>query len=183
MTKNVRYCRYPVEDGRCGKAFSTSSIRTARQYCDEHQPKSGVRVRSHNTYSKVTTQEQMKEYIINEMHSHELTRKELNDKFRRYKKDTSNRIDMLHDIVADITNTDMEGYTMRKHQAMKNIIEDRIDILFERNLVTLSIDDKMMEYITKMNQRIKVLENSLDKAYEIIESSKTGRKSKKRRVK
>jgi len=183
MTKTTKYCMHPVEDGRCGKPFTTYSIRSSRRYCDEHELKVGQNVRIGNTYSKVQTQEEMRKYVMSEMNSQAMTRGELGLKISTTANRINKRIDVLHDIVADITTSDMEGYTIKKHQTMKNIIEDRIDILFERNLVTLSTDDKIMEYITKMNQRIKVLEISLDKAYEIIESNKTGRKSKKRKVK
>jgi len=183
MTKSIKYCMHPVEDGRCGKPFTTYSIRSSRRYCDEHELKVGQNVRIGNTYSKVQTQEEMRKYVMSEMNSQAMTRGELGLKISTTANRINKRIDVLHDIVADITTSDMEGYTIKKHQTMKNIIEDRIDILFERNLVTLSTDDKIMEYITKMNPRIKVLEISLDKAYEIIESNKTGRKSKKRKVK
>lgn len=183
MTKTIKYCMYPVEDGRCGKAFTTHSIRTMRRFCDEHAPTVGTRTRGNNTNILIANQEEMRAYVRREMQSSELTRKELNDKLIANNRDTNKRIDFIRDIVADITNSDLEGYTIQKHQTMKKIIEERIDILHERNIITLSKEDKMMEYITKMNHRIKILENSLEKAYEIIQRTKRGKKVSKRRVK
>ena len=166
MTKSVKYCMHPVEDGRCGKPFTTNSIRSYRKYCDEHEITSGVKTRSTNTFSKVQIQEEMREYVLSEMNSRALTRKELNDKITNSQIETNKRINMLHDIVADITNADMEGYTMKKHQAMKEIIEKRIDVLFEKEKVNpINKEDKIMGYIVKLNDRISVLEKDLDRAY------------------
>tara|TARA_R100000742_G_C4272588_1_gene91836 strand:+ start:1037 stop:1591 length:555 start_codon:yes stop_codon:yes gene_type:complete len=184
MTKTIKYCRYPVEDGRCGNPFSTYSIRSQRKFCDEHEPTQGVRAKSGNLNSKTATQEEMKDYLIDEMNSQELSRKELNDKMIRNKIDLSARIDKLHDIVADITNSDMEGYTIKKHNAMKEIIHQRIDVLFEQEkLNPINKEDRIMLYISKLSSRITTLEKDLDKAYEVINRTKKGHPIKRSKLK
>ena len=180
MTKTIKYCMYPVEDGRCGKAFTTHSIRTMRRFCDEHAPTVGTRTKGNNTNILIANQEEMRAYVRREIQSSELTRKELNDKLIVNNRDTNKRIDFIRDIVADITNSDLEGYTIKKHQTMKKIIEERIDILSERNIISTSREGKIMDYIVKMNNRIKTLEVDLEKAYEIIESNKAGKKIKRK---
>ena len=35
-SKTVKYCNFPIEDGRCAKSFAVYSIRSNRKYCDEH---------------------------------------------------------------------------------------------------------------------------------------------------
>lgn len=166
MTKSVKYCLYPVEDGRCGKSFTTHSIRSQKKFCDEHELMSGNKPRSTNTYAKSQTQEEMREYVLSEMNSKALTRKQLNDKITNSQIETNKRINTLHDIVADITNKDMEGYTIKKHKVMKQIIENRIDTLFEREKVNpINREDRIMDYIVKLNDRISVLEKDLDRAY------------------
>ena len=80
MTKTIKYCSYPVEDGRCGVSFSTHGIRSSRKYCDEHLRKQGVLTRSTNAFSKVQDRETMRDYVRKEMQSTELTRTELTTK-------------------------------------------------------------------------------------------------------
>jgi len=176
MTKSIKYCMHPVEDGRCGKPFTTYSIRSSRRYCDEHEIKVGQNTRMGNTYSKVQTQEEMRKYVMSEMNSQAMTRGELGLKISTTANRINKRIDMLHDIVADITTSDMEGYTIKKHSALKEIIHQRIDVLFEQEkLNPINKEDRMMDYIVKLNDRVSVLESDLDKAYSKINKLQKGR--------
>lgn len=173
MTKTTKYCMYPVEDGRCGKAFSTHSIRSQRKFCDEHEPKMGLRTKSTNLISKVETQEDMRNYVMSEMNSSALTRRELGQRIKEVKSDINLKIDDMQKIINDITNKDMEGYTIKQHQRMSEIINKRVDTLFERGKVNpITKEDKIMLYIIKLNDRIAVLEKDLDKAYKALKNTK-----------
>ncbi len=166
MTKSVKYCMHPVEDGRCGKAFTTHSIRSQRKYCDEHEIMTGVKTRSTNTFSKVQTQEDMREYVISEMNSKAMTRSELGVKIGVVQVNLSNRIDHLHDIINGVAGLSDEGYTIKKNNKLVETINRRVDTLFEREKVnTVNKEDRLMGYIVKLNDRISVLEKDLDRAY------------------
>jgi len=162
MTKTIKYCMYPVEDGRCGKPFSTLSIRSSRRYCDEHELKKGVRAKSNNTISKVQTQEDMAEYVMSEMNSKALTRSELNQKIIR----VNERVNFLQESIEDITNKDIKEYTIKQHKRLSSLINKRVDSLFRREMVKpLEKEKQLMNYILKLNDRISVLEKDLDRAY------------------
>jgi len=166
MTKSVKYCMHPVEDGRCGKPFTTNSIRSYRKYCDEHEITSGVKTRSTNTFSKVQTQEDMREYVMSEMNSKAMTRSELGVKIGVVQVNLSNRIDHLHDIISGVIDVNKDGYTIKKNDKLVETINRRVDTLFEREKVnTVNKEDRLMDYIVKLNDRISVLEKDLDRAY------------------
>ena len=166
MTKSVKYCMHPVEDGRCGKPFTTHSIRSYRKYCDEHEITSGVKTRSTNTFSKVQTQEDMREYVMSEMNSKAMTRSELGVKIGVVQVNLSNRIDHLHDIISGVIDVNKDGYTIKKNDKLVETINRRVDTLFEREKVnTVNKEDRLMDYIVKLNDRISVLEKDLDRAY------------------
>jgi len=162
MTKTTKYCMHPVEDGRCGKPFTTYSIRSFRKYCDEHEPKRGLRAKSSNTISKVQTQEEMAEYVMSEMNSKALSRSELNQKIIR----VNERVNSLQESVEDITNKDVKEYTVKQHKRLSTLINKRVDTLFRREMVKpLEKEKQLMNYILKLNDRISVLEKDLDRAY------------------
>jgi hypothetical protein len=73
MSGNVKYCVTPVEDGRCGNAFKTNSIRSPRKYCDECLPKyTNVpnplsTIKTRNTYKLGSDEKAMRDWVKKQM--------------------------------------------------------------------------------------------------------------------
>jgi len=180
MTKTIKYCSYPVEDGRCGVSFSTHGIRSSRKYCDEHLRKQGVLTRSTNAFSKVQDRETMRDYVRKEMQSTELTRTELTTKINTNHYNIRTELKEIKEILSIITTSNLEEYKIKQNAIIVETINARVDVLLEREMsVPIDKADRLLGYMTAMNTRIVRLEKDLDKIYKQINSTKKGRDLKR----
>ena len=171
MTKTVKYCLYPINDGRCGKTFASLSIRSSRKYCDEHLPTRGKLLRNTNIHVKASDQEMLRDYVRSEYQSTELTRAELNVKININHSLIEKQLNELQAAFSDITQIDLTGYKIKQSELLIATINARVDAIAEREqTVPIEKSDRLLGYITSMNTRIVRLERKLVKANKTIKT-------------
>ena len=149
---NVKYCVYPVEDGRCGNSFSSIGIKSTRKYCDEHlsyvttYKADNTIVYSSNKYAQISNNEEMYDWVRKEMSKTTVPNKELIMRINELRR----RIDSIEETVK---------------LSIDNIIQEKIDNAVELSLKGDVISDKLQKQILTLNSKI----NSLT---EIVENQK-----------